>query len=301
MCKAGKDSVERFKGGSKCLVQENERRGPLPNSGTYNTLIRAHLRDGDKAASAELINEMRAAGRFQTRVDPNTDKIRDYIRSKGNTGPAELTDRAAIARSSESAGLGLNGNVQVLWLVPQGNYRELDTKLLVQALLEPDLHRLNAWEDYTRISDASRELVADTVLQSSRTYSYNSLPPQEKLAAVRNPDSLQKTMAAASLEPAYTVESKLIVSLYHAFVEPANLLMDSWSFSENLREQVYCLRWSKRGYWLFFDKKIAENLKLVCKWLIIEVKGASCSLLSLRVAICSCEYEILQAVDRRED
>ncbi|CAA7034179.1 unnamed protein product [Microthlaspi erraticum] len=54
--------VERFKGGSKCLVQENERRGPLPNSGTYNTLIRARLRDGDKAASAELINEMKSCG-----------------------------------------------------------------------------------------------------------------------------------------------------------------------------------------------------------------------------------------------
>ncbi|CAA7022862.1 unnamed protein product [Microthlaspi erraticum] len=36
--------------------------GPLPNSGVYNTLIRAHLRDGDKTASAELINEMKSCG-----------------------------------------------------------------------------------------------------------------------------------------------------------------------------------------------------------------------------------------------
>ncbi|CAA7048663.1 unnamed protein product [Microthlaspi erraticum] len=36
--------------------------GPLPNSGAYNTLIRAYLRDGDKAASAELINEMKSCG-----------------------------------------------------------------------------------------------------------------------------------------------------------------------------------------------------------------------------------------------
>lgn len=34
--------------------------------------------------------------------------------------------------------------------------------------------------------------------------------------------------------------------------------------------------------------------------LVWILKGASCSLLSLRVAICSCEYEILQAVHLRE-
>ena len=42
------------------LLKKMKEDGPLPNSGTYNTLIRAHLRDGDKAASAELIREMRS-------------------------------------------------------------------------------------------------------------------------------------------------------------------------------------------------------------------------------------------------
>ncbi|KAL1226404.1 Pentatricopeptide repeat-containing protein [Cardamine amara subsp. amara] len=34
----------------------------LPDSGTYNTLIRARFRDGNKTASAELIKEMRSCG-----------------------------------------------------------------------------------------------------------------------------------------------------------------------------------------------------------------------------------------------
>ncbi|XP_019083088.1 PREDICTED: pentatricopeptide repeat-containing protein At1g63070, mitochondrial-like isoform X2 [Camelina sativa] len=44
------------------LFREMKVDGPLPDSGTYNTLIRAHLRDGDETASAELIKEMRSCG-----------------------------------------------------------------------------------------------------------------------------------------------------------------------------------------------------------------------------------------------
>ncbi|VVA93648.1 unnamed protein product [Arabis nemorensis] len=36
--------------------------GPLPDNGTYNALIKACLRDGDKTASAELIEEMKSCG-----------------------------------------------------------------------------------------------------------------------------------------------------------------------------------------------------------------------------------------------
>ncbi|XP_019085868.1 PREDICTED: pentatricopeptide repeat-containing protein At1g63070, mitochondrial-like isoform X2 [Camelina sativa] len=44
------------------LFRKMKEDGPLPDSGAYNTLIRAQLRDGDKAASAELIKEMRSCG-----------------------------------------------------------------------------------------------------------------------------------------------------------------------------------------------------------------------------------------------
>jgi pentatricopeptide repeat protein len=44
------------------LFRKMKEDGTLPNSGTYNTLIRANLRDCDRAASAELIKEMRSSG-----------------------------------------------------------------------------------------------------------------------------------------------------------------------------------------------------------------------------------------------
>jgi len=39
-----------------------EEDGITPISGTYNTLIRAHLREGDLATSAKLIEEMKSCG-----------------------------------------------------------------------------------------------------------------------------------------------------------------------------------------------------------------------------------------------
>ncbi|XP_023644130.1 pentatricopeptide repeat-containing protein At1g63330 [Capsella rubella] len=44
------------------LFRKMKEDGILPDDCIYNTLIRAHLRDGDKAASAELIKEMRSCG-----------------------------------------------------------------------------------------------------------------------------------------------------------------------------------------------------------------------------------------------
>ncbi|CAN6980903.1 unnamed protein product [Brassica rapa subsp. trilocularis] len=39
-----------------------EEDGIAPDSGPYNTLIRAHLRDGDVSISVELIEEMKRCG-----------------------------------------------------------------------------------------------------------------------------------------------------------------------------------------------------------------------------------------------
>lgn len=44
------------------LFREMEDDGHAPNDCTYNTLIRAHLRDGDLTASAKLIEEMKSCG-----------------------------------------------------------------------------------------------------------------------------------------------------------------------------------------------------------------------------------------------
>ncbi|KAL1190493.1 Pentatricopeptide repeat-containing protein [Cardamine amara subsp. amara] len=44
------------------LFRKMKEDGPLPDSRTYNTLIKAFLRDGDKATSAELIKELRSCG-----------------------------------------------------------------------------------------------------------------------------------------------------------------------------------------------------------------------------------------------
>ncbi|CAA7027578.1 unnamed protein product [Microthlaspi erraticum] len=51
-----------WKGLKEEALRKIKEDGPLPNSVTYNTLIRARLRDGDKAESAELINEMKRCG-----------------------------------------------------------------------------------------------------------------------------------------------------------------------------------------------------------------------------------------------
>ena len=44
------------------LFKKLEEDGIAPDSGPHNTLIRAHLRDGDLATSAELIEEMKRCG-----------------------------------------------------------------------------------------------------------------------------------------------------------------------------------------------------------------------------------------------
>ena len=54
--------MKRLKQEAVALFRKMKEDGPLPNDRTYNALIRAHLRDGDKAASAELIKEMRSFG-----------------------------------------------------------------------------------------------------------------------------------------------------------------------------------------------------------------------------------------------
>ncbi|KAF3549491.1 hypothetical protein DY000_02010513 [Brassica cretica] len=44
------------------LLRKMKQDGSLPDDRTSNALIRAHLEDGDKAASAEFIKEMRNRG-----------------------------------------------------------------------------------------------------------------------------------------------------------------------------------------------------------------------------------------------
>ncbi|CAA7034167.1 unnamed protein product [Microthlaspi erraticum] len=112
---------ERFKGGSNALFRKMKEDGPLPNSGVYNTLIRARLRDGDKAASAELINEMKSCGfaadastfglvlfpcfeRFQWRICLcRWNKARYHsIKAKTTRFKMELTDSEKLHISSVS-------------------------------------------------------------------------------------------------------------------------------------------------------------------------------------------------------
>ncbi|XP_013633244.1 pentatricopeptide repeat-containing protein At1g63080, mitochondrial-like [Brassica napus] len=52
----------RLKHEACALFSKMKQDGPLPDDLTYNALIRAHLEDGDKAASAEFIKEMRSRG-----------------------------------------------------------------------------------------------------------------------------------------------------------------------------------------------------------------------------------------------
>ncbi|KAF2575137.1 hypothetical protein F2Q70_00001308 [Brassica cretica] len=54
--------VKRFKQEAVALFRKMKEDRPLPDDCTYNALIRAHLWDGDKAASAELIKEMTSFG-----------------------------------------------------------------------------------------------------------------------------------------------------------------------------------------------------------------------------------------------
>ncbi|KAL0799248.1 hypothetical protein Bca101_054423 [Brassica carinata] len=54
--------LKRLKQEAVTLFRKMKEDGPLPNDRIYNELIRAHLRDGDKVSSAELIKEMRSCG-----------------------------------------------------------------------------------------------------------------------------------------------------------------------------------------------------------------------------------------------
>ncbi|CAG7867203.1 unnamed protein product [Brassica rapa] len=56
LCKKGSLSEARL------LLRKMEEDGIAPDSGPYNTLIRAHLRDGDVSISVELIEEMKRCG-----------------------------------------------------------------------------------------------------------------------------------------------------------------------------------------------------------------------------------------------
>jgi pentatricopeptide repeat protein len=56
LCKKGSLSEANI------LLRKMEEDGNAPNDCTYNTLIRAHLRDGDLTASAKLIEEMKSCG-----------------------------------------------------------------------------------------------------------------------------------------------------------------------------------------------------------------------------------------------
>ncbi|KAF3500469.1 hypothetical protein F2Q69_00040820 [Brassica cretica] len=57
--------VKRLKQEAVALFRKMKEDGPLPDDRTYNALIRAHMWDGDKAASAELIKEMTSFGFLQ--------------------------------------------------------------------------------------------------------------------------------------------------------------------------------------------------------------------------------------------
>ncbi|ESQ43413.1 hypothetical protein EUTSA_v10015983mg [Eutrema salsugineum] len=59
MCKAG-FCRKGLKKDAYVLLSKMKEDGPISDSGTYNTLIRTHLRDGDKLTSVELIKEMRS-------------------------------------------------------------------------------------------------------------------------------------------------------------------------------------------------------------------------------------------------